>query len=75
MKCYRFFGKIDTLCFLVTPVLRFALLPYYGQIYDKEKPICIAETYAQSYQTSLMNKIVNISNRFDKSQNEREVLK
>ena len=25
----RFFGKFDVLCFLETPVLRFALLPYY----------------------------------------------
>ena len=28
----RFFGKFDLLCFLVTSVLRFALLPYYRQI-------------------------------------------
>ena len=27
-KCL-FFGKFDLLCFLETPVLRFALLPYY----------------------------------------------
>ena len=27
-KCV-FFGKFDVLCFLETPVLRFALLPYY----------------------------------------------
>ena len=27
-KC-PFFGKFDVLCFLETPVLRFALLPYY----------------------------------------------
>ena len=27
-KC-SFFGKFDVLCFLETPVLRFALLPYY----------------------------------------------
>ena len=27
-KC-SFFGKFGVLCFLVTPVLRFALLPYY----------------------------------------------
>ena len=25
----RFFGKFDVLCFLETPILRFALLPYY----------------------------------------------
>ena len=30
-KC-SFFGKFDVLCFLETPVLRFALLPYYRQI-------------------------------------------
>ena len=29
-KCL-FFGKFDVLCFLETPVLRFALLPYYRQ--------------------------------------------
>ena len=28
MKCL-FFGKFGVLCFFVTPVLRFALLPYY----------------------------------------------
>ena len=26
-----FFGKFGVLCFLVTPVLRFAILPYYQQ--------------------------------------------
>ena len=30
-KCW-FFGKFDVLCFLVTSVLRFALLPYYQRI-------------------------------------------
>ena len=30
-KC-SFFGKFDLLCFLETPVLRFALLPYYRRI-------------------------------------------
>ena len=30
-KC-SFFGKSDVLCFLVTPVLRFTLLPYYRRI-------------------------------------------
>ena len=29
-KC-SFFGKFDLLCFLETPVLRFALLPHYGR--------------------------------------------
>ena len=28
----RFFGKFDVLCFLETPVLRFAFLPYYQRI-------------------------------------------
>ena len=27
--CMKRFGKLDVLCFLETPVLRFALLPYY----------------------------------------------
>ena len=27
-----FYGKIGVLCFLVTPVLRFALLPYYRRL-------------------------------------------
>ena len=30
-KC-SFFGKFGVLCFLETPVLRFALLPYYRQV-------------------------------------------
>ena len=30
-KC-SFFGKFGVLCFIVTPVLRFALLPYYRQL-------------------------------------------
>ena len=28
----RFFGKFDVLCFLETPGLRFALLPYYRRL-------------------------------------------
>ena len=31
-KC-SFFGKLDVLCFLETPALRFALLPYYRRIF------------------------------------------
>ena len=31
-KC-SFFGKFGVLCFLKTPVLRFALLPYYRRIH------------------------------------------
>ena len=31
-KKYSFFGKFGGLCFLETPVLRFALLPYYRRI-------------------------------------------
>ena len=31
LKC-SFFGKFDVLCFLETPVLRFALLPYYRRL-------------------------------------------
>ena len=31
-KKYSFFGKFGVLCFLETPVLRFALLPYYRRI-------------------------------------------
>ena len=31
-KC-SFFGKFDVLCFYETPVLRFALLPYYREVY------------------------------------------
>ena len=30
-KKYLFFGKFGVLCFLITPVLRLALLPYYQQ--------------------------------------------
>ena len=31
IKNFSFFGKFGVLCFLVTPVLRFTLLPYYRQ--------------------------------------------
>ena len=31
-KNCSFFGKFDLLCFLVTPVLRFDLLPYHRRI-------------------------------------------
>ena len=31
-KKYLFFGNFGVLCFLETPVLRFALLPYYRRI-------------------------------------------
>ena len=34
-KC-SFFGKFDVLCFLETPVLRFALLPYYRRVIPLE---------------------------------------
>ena len=33
-KC-SFFGKLGVLCFLETPILRFALLPYYQQFPNK----------------------------------------
>ena len=33
-KC-SFFGKFGVLCFLETPVLRFALLPYYRRIVEE----------------------------------------
>ena len=32
-KKYSFFRKFGVLCFLETPVLRFALLPYYGRLH------------------------------------------
>ena len=32
VRKYSFFGKFGVLCFLVIPVLRFVLLPYYQQI-------------------------------------------
>ena len=35
-KC-SFFGKLDVLCFLETPVLRFALLPYYRRKKSENK--------------------------------------
>ena len=31
-KKYSFFGKFGVLCFLETPILRFALLPYYRRV-------------------------------------------
>ena len=33
-KKYPFFGKFGALCFLVTPVLRFALLHYYRRVHQ-----------------------------------------
>ena len=38
-KC-SFFGKFDVLCFLETPVLRFALLPYYWRFLLKMTDNC-----------------------------------
>ena len=41
MKC-SFFGKFCVLCFLETPVLRFALLPYYRRsklFHFREEPV------------------------------------
>ena len=36
-KKYSFFGKYGVICFLVTPVFRFALLPYCLQLFlDKQ---------------------------------------
>ena len=43
-KCFLF-GKFSLLCFLVTPVLRFAILPYYRQIVERECYIAIARKY------------------------------
>ena len=34
-KKFSFLGKFGALCFLVIPVLKFALLPYYQQIIQK----------------------------------------
>ena len=41
-KCW-FFGKSDVLCFLETPVLRFALSPYYRQyqVFELQVGFCI----------------------------------
>ena len=39
-KC-SFFGKVSVFCFLVTPVLRFALLPYYRLIAVGENEVTI----------------------------------
>ena len=36
-KKYSFFGKFVVFCFLVMPVLRFALLPYYQQIANRNQ--------------------------------------
>ena len=36
---HDFFGKFDLLCFLETPVLRFALLPNYRRYYVTLSPI------------------------------------
>ena len=42
-KC-SFFGKFGMLCFLVAPVLRFARLPYYRQIYVLNTPLITTKT-------------------------------
>ena len=41
-KC-SFFGKFGVLCFLVTPVLKFALLPYYQRIQMNSLEIQVRE--------------------------------
>ena len=38
-KKYSFLGKLSVLCFLVTTVLRFALLPYCRQVVQMDKKI------------------------------------
>ena len=35
-KICLFFGNLGVLCFLETPVLRFALLPYYRRYYHEQ---------------------------------------
>ena len=37
---FSFFGKSGVLCFLETPVLRFAVLPYYRQVAELGFPKC-----------------------------------
>ena len=54
-KC-SFFGKFDVLCFLETPVLRFALLPYYQRL-DKWF------LWAQNH-NSIKNQGLNLNNLF-----------
>ena len=39
-KC-SFFGKFGMLCFLETPVLRFALLPYYRRYISRDEFIAL----------------------------------
>ena len=36
-KKYSFVGKFGVFCFLATPVLRFALLPYHQQIANRNQ--------------------------------------
>ena len=44
-KKYSFFGKFGVLCFLETPVLRFALLPYYRQNEIRKITNCCSEKF------------------------------
>ena len=56
-KC-SFFGKLGVLCFLETPVLRFALLPYYRR--SKEAYFGLSQTSMMESSTKIVN-VLNVS--------------
>ena len=58
------FGKFGMLCFLVTPVLRFILLPYYQQIADN---YLIPITFFQNFSTIYLIKYLSLTSYYFKN--------
>ena len=56
-KCQGFFGKFGVLCFLETPVLRFALLPYYRQYWR--------ESFLNPWYEKHVNSLLYVHDLFD----------
>ena len=59
-KC-SFFGKFGVLCFLETPVLRFALLPYYRRVVVKDK---VVKNFRRVGPSFMFNRSPNLSLRW-----------
>ena len=58
-KC-SFFAKFGVLCFLETPVLRFALLPYYRR-YHIRTTLCISSSKSDSQSELFNHKFKNLN--------------
>ena len=58
------FGKFGMLCFLVTPVLRFILLPYYQQIVDN---YLIPIIFFQNFSTIYLIKYLGLTSYYFKN--------